>query len=886
MAKHDALGPYKAKRNFSITPEPQDGGESRAESKRGLQFVIQKHWATRLHYDLRLELDGTMKSWAVPKGPSFDPADKRMAVQVEDHPIAYNSFEGQIPDKQYGAGRVIIWDKGTWAPIGDAREGYRTGKLKFEVHGHKLHGHWTLVRMKGRDADKQPPWLLIKEHDAYERSATEYSVVDELPDSVAKLPAPDGGERTMKTRKADNSPIEPIGIPGIKRAKLPPALKPQLATLVDAPPSDPANWLYEIKFDGYRLLARVDGANVNLFTRNGHDWTHKLEHLAQALRKAGLPPCWLDGEIVVHGSAGVPDFQALQNAFDKARTKDIVYFVFDLPFCGGQDLREVALENRRGILKSLVDGIDSDAICFSDEFDASGRDITLSACKLGLEGVIGKRKDSIYRASRSPDWIKLKCTERQEFVIGGWTDPQGSRAGLGSLLLGVHDDKGALRYAGNVGTGFNARSLAQLRKQLDALAADKSPFSAKTAIDRKAHWVEPKLIAEVSFGEWTTTGSVRHSVFHGLRTDKPPTAIVREKPVHVQNASMSGKTLSEVSSEVPAKTATNEASKSLPASSKTTKTAADKPSLATSLPAGFKVSSPARVVDASTGAAKIDIVRYYALIAPLMLPHLKNRPVSLLRAPDGIAGSLFFQKHLDKYKLSGVRELDPALDPDHGRYLEIPTMQGLLSAAQMNVIEFHTWNAVKTSIGKPDRMTFDLDPGEGVSWATIQEATKLVRVLLEELELRSFVKTSGGKGLHVVVPIRKQLDWDTVKDFSQAIVQHLASTLPQMFVAKSGPRNRVGKIFVDYLRNGFGATTACAWTLRSRPGLGVSVPIGWDEIDHVTGGDQWKLANIHSRLDVGNKPWDDLAGAAQSLKEAMDVLDFPKDASKSPSKKT
>ncbi|CAN5864475.1 DNA ligase D [soil metagenome] len=868
MAKHDALGPYKAKRNFSITPEPQDGGESRAHA---LQFVIQKHWATRLHYDLRLELDGTMKSWAVPKGPSFDPTDKRMAVQVEDHPISYNSFEGQIPEKQYGAGKVIIWDKGTWQPIGDAREGYRTGKLKFEVHGHKLHGHWTLVRMKGKDDDKQPPWLLIKEHDAYERSATEYSVVDEWPDSVAKLPAPGDVESTMKTRKAGKSSAgakaasDPGEIAGIKRAKLPATLKPQLATLVDAPPSDPEGWLYEIKFDGYRLLARVDGDKVNLFTRNGHDWTHKLEHLADALRKAKLPPCWLDGEIVVHGAAGVPDFQALQNAFDTARTKDIVYFVFDLPFCGGQDLREVALENRRGILKSLVDGIDSDVVRFSDEFDAPGRDITLSACKLGLEGVIGKRKDSIYRASRSPDWIKLKCTQRQEFVIGGWTDPQGSRTGLGSLLLGVHDDKGALRYAGNVGTGFNAQSLAEVRKQLDAIAADRSPFSAKTAIDRTAHWVEPKLIAEVSFAEWTTTGSVRHSVFHGLRTDKPPTAIVREKPMHLQKASK----------------AAAAPSKSTKGSGKATDAAADKPALETSLPAGFKVSSPDRLVDASTGANKIDVVRYYALIAPLMLPHLKNRPVSLLRAPDGIAGSLFFQKHLDKYKMPGVRELDPALDPDHGRYLEIANVQGLLSAAQMNVIEFHTWNAVKTSIGKPDRMTFDLDPGEGVSWATIQEATKLVRVLLEELELRSFVKTSGGKGLHVVVPIRKQLDWDTVKDFSQAIVQHLARTLPQMFVAKSGPRNRVGKIFVDYLRNGFGATTACAWTLRSRPGLGVSVPISWDEIDQVTGGDQWKLANIHSRLDVGNMPWDDFAGAAHSLKEAMDMLDFPKKATKS-----
>ncbi|RZI94107.1 MAG: DNA ligase D, partial [Variovorax sp.] len=661
MAKADALKQYKAKRNFAITPEPQEGGESKAD---GLQFVIQKHWASSLHYDLRLELDGTMKSWAVPKGPSFDPADKRMAVQVEDHPISYNTFEGQIPAKQYGAGKVIVWDKGTWAPIGDAKKGYRDGKLKFALHGHKLHGHWTLVRMKGkgRDEAKQPPWLLIKEHDEWERASTEYSVVDEQPDSVGKLPAP--GKASSATASAPAM----AAVAG-KKAALPDTLKPQLATLVDAPPANPADWLYEIKFDGYRLLARVDGKAVKLFTRNGHDWTHKLAHLADALRAARLPPCWLDGEIVVNGEHGVPDFQALQNAFDTSRTRDIVYYLFDLPFCDGQDLRAVPLESRRARLQSLLGKVKPDVLRFSDVFDAAGSDIVLSACKIGLEGVIGKRRDSVYRASRSPDWIKLKCSQRQEFVIGGWTDPQGARVGLGSLLLGVHDERGALRYAGNVGSGFTGASLAQLRKQLDALAADKSPFSAKTAIDKRAHWVAPKLIAEVSFSEWTKTGSVRHPVFQGLRADKPPKAIVREQPVHAASAPE------------------------------------PKPALASSLPASLKVSNPERVIDPETGASKIDVVRYYALIAPLMLPHLKGRPVSLVRAPEGVGGELFFQKHLDKYKMPGVRPLDPALDPGHAPLLEIATAQGLLSAAQMNTIEFHTWNAVKTTIGKPDRMT-------------------------------------------------------------------------------------------------------------------------------------------------------------------------------------
>ncbi len=850
MARDDALKSYKAKRNFKITPEPEEGGEAGVEGQ--LQFVIQKHWATRLHYDLRLELDGTMKSWAVPRGPSFDPSDKRMAVQVEDHPISYNTFEGQIPAKQYGAGKVIVWDKGTWVPVGDAAKGYREGKLKFELHGHKLHGHWTLVRMKGKDKDeaKQPPWLLIKEHDAYERAAAEYSVVDEMPDSVGKLPLPGA--------KAARKPAAPKAV--VKSAKkaatkvaLPATLKPQLATLVDAPPADPDAWLYEIKFDGYRLLARIDGKKVQLFTRNGHDWTHKLGALAAALQKAKLPPCWLDGEIVVNNDAGVPDFQALQNAFDKSGTDAIVYFVFDLPFCDGEDLRAEPLEARRARLQMLLHDVDSDAVRFSEVFDAPGRDIVLSACKLGLEGVIGKRRESVYRASRSPDWIKLKCSQRQEFVIGGWTDPKGARAGLGALLLGVHDERGALRYAGNVGSGFSAASLAALRKQLDKIAAKASPFSAKTAVDRNAHWVQPKLIAEVSFSEWTKTGSVRHPVFHGLRADKPPVQIVRERPADDGQPARAGSKVSTTSKKSEA---------------------ASKPSPASVLPASFKVSSPTRVIDASTGATKIDVVRYYALIAPLLLPHLKRRPVSLVRAPEGIAGELFFQKHLEKYKMPGVRPLDPALDPGHAPLLEIASAQGLLSAAQMNALEFHTWNAYKTSIGKPDRMTFDLDPGEGVQWSTMQEAAKLVHVLLKELELAAFVKTSGGKGLHVVVPLQKRYDWDTVKAFSQAIVQHLARTLPQVFVAKSGPRNRVGKIFVDYLRNGFGATTASAWTLRARPGLGVSVPIGWEEVDHIESGAHWKLADIHRRLDTGNAPWDGYAAAARSPREAMAALDF------------
>jgi bifunctional non-homologous end joining protein LigD len=848
-----ALKAYRDKRNFDITPEPADGGVANENER---VFVIQKHWATRLHYDFRLELDGTMKSWAVPKGPSFDTADKRMAVHVEDHPLSYNTFEGTIPPKQYGAGKVIIWDKGTWIPVGDPRKGYKDGKLKFELRGHKLHGHWTLVRMKQRPGERQEAWLLIKERDEHVRPASEFSVVDEMPDSVKSLPDRPPGRPVAAPASAPDPADPPVSgpPPGARKAALPAALQPELATLVDSPPRDPANWIYEIKFDGYRMLARAEGGKVRLLTRNDNDWTHKLPELAKALEGMELPDGWYDGEIIMPGDRVPADIQALQGAFDSARTANIVYYLFDIPYCAGYDLREVPLEQRREVLQRVVERKPSDKVRFSAVFDAPPQDIVASACRLGLEGVVAKRRDSAYVTRRSSDWIKLKCGQRQEFVIGGYTDPKGSRTGIGSLLLGVHDKDGKLRYAGNVGTGFNERVLRDLRERLDALAADKPAFAPDPELPRNAHWVRPQLVAEVAFGEWTRTGRIRHSVFHGLRDDKKPSTIVREQPAH------------EAAPDQPAKAAkTAQAPKSA-------RPAADP--AAPELPASLRVSHPERVIDAKSGLTKIELVRYYALVAPLMMEHLKGRPVSLVRAPAGVGGELFFQKHAERYNMPGVEQLDPALSPDHKPMLEIASPEGLLSAAQMNVIEFHTWNAVKGTIGKPDRMTFDLDPGEGVGWPQVQQAAQLVRAMLGELKLPAFIKTSGGKGLHVVVPLKRQLDWDTVKDFSAAIVQHLARTIPDRFVAKSGPKNRVGKIFIDYLRNGFGATTACAWSARARPGLGISVPIDWDELDGLRGGDHWSVRTVHERLDQGNAPWQDYEASRTALGPAMKLLGF------------
>jgi bifunctional non-homologous end joining protein LigD len=833
----DSLKKYREKRNFAVTPEPAEGGESGGAD---LVFVIQKHWASRLHYDFRLELDGAMKSWAVPKGPSFDPSVKRMAVQVEDHPIAYNQFEGTIPEGQYGAGKVIIWDEGRWTPIGDPRKGYKTGHLKFTLDGVKLRGRWALIRMKGKESDRQPPWLLIKENDEYARPDRDFSVVDEMPDSVVPLRTKKkAAARSKPQARAVNATESTAALPG-KAAPLPVSLKPQLATLVDGVPRGADDWSYEMKFDGYRILARLDGGSAKLYTRNGHDWTARIPRLAQELAALEIANAWIDGEIVVLTREGVPSFQALQNAFDAASTADIVFYAFDLPYVAGRDLRDEPLGLRRDLLRQVIARCKGQHVKFSEAFDRPPADLVASACKLGLEGIIGKRLSAPYVSRRTDDWIKLKCTKRQEFVIVGYTEPKGSRQGFGALLLAVHEPDGGLRYAGNVGTGFDDRTLLDLHRKLAGIEQETSALTqGKPRALKQVHWVQPTLVGEVSFGEWTGDGHVRHSTFRGLRTDKPPKKITREVAMPAEKIS---------TRERPAK--------------------ALKEGAATP-PKGMKLSNPDRVIDPSSGATKLDLARYYGLVAPLMMPHLRGRPVSFVRAPAGIQGQHFFQRHSES-PIAGVLALPERLYPEHPPLMEISNEAAILAAAQLNVVEFHTWNAIKTSIAKPDRMLFDLDPGEGVDWPAVQQGAELVRVLLQELGLRGWLKTSGGKGLHVVVPIRKQYGWDAVKDFSEAMVRHLAQTLPKLFVAKSGPKNRVGKIFADYLRNGFGATTVAAWSARARPGLGVSVPVRWDELDGLKGSAQWTIANIHTRLDAGNEVWDDYA--PQAIGRAMKQL--------------
>ncbi|HEY5285166.1 MAG TPA: DNA ligase D, partial [Polyangia bacterium] len=734
---------------------------------------------------------------------------------------------------------------GTWQPIGDAAQGYLAGQLKFELHGHKLHGKWVLVRIKGK-GEKQPLWLLMKEKDEFVRQSADFSVVDEMPDSVKtsrQLVHKSGLKAAKAAAKKAGTRRTQTGMPAsATKAPMPAILAPQLATLVDSPPSDPRAWAYEIKFDGYRLMARVDGADIKLFTRNGNDWTPRLASLQKAIERAKLPAGWYDGEMVMLNAKGVPDFGALQQSFDAAKTNDIVLFLFDVPYCDGHDLRAVSLRERRAFLRGLLEKSSSERVRFSAAFDAPPESVVASACKLGLEGVIAKRLDSPYVSRRSTAWIKLKCSQRQEFVIGGYTDPQGSRVGIGALLLGVHDEDGVLRYAGKVGTGFDDHTLGALKARLDKLTAAKSPFSKAAAIQDRSHWVKPQLVAEVSFGEWTRAGIIRHSVFHALRTDKSASAIVRERAADTTRITKPGRA---------------------PAAHRSH-----------ALIPSLRVTHPERVIDLSTGITKIELVRYYGLVGDLMMAHLKGRPVSLVRAPSGVGGQLFFQKHAESVKWPGVRQLDPALYISHPPLLEIADKQGILSAAQWNVVEFHTLNTGTKSLQHPNRMIFDLDPGEGVAWNKVRDAATLVHAFLKELGLPAFLKTSGGKGLHVVVPLREAHDWDTVKGFSQAVVIHLAKTIPQRFVGKSGPKNRVGKIFIDYLRNGVGATTACAWSARARPGLGISVPVAWEELASLKGGDHWTVRTAHARLDEGNRAWDGYARSACRLTVAMKMLKY------------
>ncbi|MGA0609351.1 DNA ligase D [Caldimonas sp. KR1-144] len=817
----DPLQRYRAKRDFRITREPE-GGRAAARGAGSLAFVVQEHHARRLHWDFRLELDGTLKSWAVPRGISDDPADRRLAVQVEDHPLSYGSFEGRIPAGQYGAGTVEIWDRGEWQPEGDPRRGLARGKLHFELRGRRLRGHWTLVRT--RDPSQ---WLLFKSKASADAPAPAHE--------ARAAPAPDAPGRALK-----NAP----------RAELPDTLAPQLATLVKSPPADESNWLYEAKFDGYRILTRIERKQVRMFSRNGLDWTERFAALARSLAALRLPDGWYDGEVVMPGKQGLPDFAGLQAALaNGARGADALhYYLFDLPFCEGKDLRGVPLELRRAKLRELL-GEEGGVVHFSSAFEQTGRDLHAAACKLGLEGLIAKRRDAPYASGRNTDWLKLKCRLSQEFVVGGYTHPKGSRADLGALLLGVQaapGKAGPLRYVGNVGSGFSASQLAMLRKRLEPLQRESSPFADGPKPVRTIAWVEPRLVIEADFASWTADGHLRQASFRGLREDKPARQITIETARELGDAPAAKKPAAKASAKSAAANAT------------------------ASQAGGYKLTHPERVVDAHSGATKAEVAEYYARVAEWIAPHLAQRPAAVLRAPSGIGAKMFFQKHKPaQMGLDGVDEV--AIEGDDDSMLGIAVPQGLMACVQWNVLEFHTVGAWSRSPGVVERLSFDLDPGEGVQWPRVVEAAKLLRTMLLELGLEPFVKTSGGKGLHVVVPLAGRCGWERGKAFCKAVAEHLARTLPERFVAIAGPRRRVGRVFVDYLRNQPGATTACAWSVRARPGLPVSLPIEWEELDAAA---PLRLT-LREAIDArpqGNAPWAGYEDARRTLRDAERAL--------------
>jgi bifunctional non-homologous end joining protein LigD len=871
----DQLQKYRRKRNFVSTPEPT-GHPGHRPAQTAPMYVVQKHAATRLHYDFRLELDGTLKSWAVPKGPSLDPSQKRLAVHVEDHPLEYAEFEGVIPPKQYGAGTVLIWDRGVWTPQGNARDGYRQGVLKFRLDGQKLHGAWTLVRMQPRRNDRSDKakenWLLIKEQDAQAKRGKAGEIVDTMTNSVhsgrglaevggagarvwqsnrkevssglrvssSKVADSDSRRRSNRRVQYDDSKSETSNselskLPGAVKARQPDWIAPQLATLVDEMPSD-EGWLHEIKFDGYRLLCRVKNGEARLFTRKANDWTAKLSAQAEAVARLGFKEAWLDGEAVVLTEQGRSSFQALQNAFDSHFTGTIVYCVFDLMFLNGYDLRPSPLIERKRVLASRLGRTTDPHLRYSDHIIGDNLASLEEACRQGLEGLIVKRMDAPYRSGRGRAWLKVKCEQRQEFVIGGFTEPAGSRQGFGALLVGYYE-AGQLRYAGKVGTGFSDRVLKTLHRTLVGLERPKPPFvNPPRGYEAKgAHWVAPTLVAEIRFAEWTHEGILRQPSFQGLRADKPAAEIGRERAQHVVE------------------------DRSRPVNRRR-KDDNEQPGMLT---------NPDRVLYPDLGLTKAALAAYYKAVADWMLPHLRGRPLTLVRCPEGYQ-DCFYQKHVNDKVPKAIGRIEIEEDGGHDTYMLAESREALLALVQMGVLEVHTWGSTKNHLERPDRLTFDLDPDPSVSWAQVIEAAQLMKTLLEELGLVSFLKTTGGKGLHIVTPIQRTYGWDEVKGFAKLVAEHLVATIPQRFTSNMAKRARKGKIFIDYLRNARGATAIAAYSTRAKPGAPVSVPIEWEELSEELPSDYFTVMNVPSRLQrMRRDPWEAYSRSARRLTAVM-----------------
>jgi len=802
------LDDYRRKRDFRRTPEPRGKTAHHA----GYQYVIQKHDARRLHYDFRLELDGVLKSWAVPKGPSLDPRDKRLAVHVEDHPIEYGRFEGNIPKPEYGAGAVIVWDRGQWIPEGDVRADYRRGHLHFRLEGEKLRGDWKLVRTNAKSGAKDQ-WLLIKVDDAY---ASDIDIVSMLPDSVDSGRSIDD-VRANRARAAKH------------RVALPRQLRPQLATLVERVPTGP-DWWHEIKYDGYRVLCRVEHRQARLWSRNGKDMTHKMASLARAVeRLPGIENGWLDGEVVALQPDGRTSFSALQAALSEGRDRDLVYYLFDVPYLNGVDLTDEPLQARKAKLAMLLRARTTGPLRFSDHIRGDGPTFHRQACEFGLEGVVSKRVDSPYRGIRSSDWMKAKCRLRQEFVVGGYSEPAGARSGLGALLLGVYAD-GALRYCGRVGTGFDDKTLRALRRRLDALTTDTAPFTSPLPAEAKrgrVHWVKPQIVIDVEFAGWTHDDMIRQGSFQGVREDKAPRDVVRERP-----------TLPDLTPH-------------------TVTTGARRAPL---------LSHAEKILYPEDGLTKQDLARYYEAVIDWFLPEVRDRPLTLLRCPNGYNKECFFQKHAGDGTPAVVRRVPIREDDGVEDYLAVDSLEGVWALVQLGVLEMHVWGARRDQPDFPDRLVFDLDPDPSVPWAEVVAAALATRARLNDLGLVSFARTTGGKGLHVVVPLVRRRDWAAAKRFAKAFAEDLVRQHPQRYTARLPLAARRGKIFIDYLRNGRGATAIASYSTRARPHAPVAMPLRWDEITPSLDPSAYTLQTVPVRLAKRRRdPWADFRDARQSL---------------------
>jgi bifunctional non-homologous end joining protein LigD len=850
------LREYRRKRDFSSTPEPS-GGET--TSSDGRSFVVQKHAASRLHYDFRLEMEGVLRSWAVPKGPSLDPADKRLAVQTEDHPVEYGDFEGVIPEDEYGAGPVVLWDRGRWEPEGDAVRGYRAGRLKFRLHGEKLRGSWALVKTRGRDRrDAGRSWLLFKLADGEARRGVD--IVGSRPESVASGRTLDEvatgtGPRSRPARAKRPAESKDAAAKAkatkVKTSPLPDFVEPELATLTDEAPAGD-EWLHEMKFDGYRILCRVDEGRVRLLSRRENDWTDRLPNLVRAASALPVRRALLDGEIAVVLPGGHTSFQALQNLMSGAREGRFHYFAFDLLHLDGEDLAPAPLEERKRRLSALLAGGGTEPIVYSDHVVGSGPAFYAETCGKGLEGIVSKRRDAVYRPGRGRDWLKVKCRHEQEVVIGGYTAPQGSRVGLGALLVGVHDEQGRLQYAGKVGTGFSEATLGELTRRLKSLEQPDRPFASSPPGAGRAHWVRPELVAQVAFGEWTSDGRMRHPSFLGLREDKTAREVVREKPVERAEA-VGGKGKKGASAPKAAKGPGDARGPKRPAAP-----------AEEAVVAGVRLTHPDRVLYDPPGTTKRDLASYYVSVESRILPHIEGRPLALVRCPDGAHKECFFQKHAGHYAPKELRRVTIPEARKLGEYLVVDDLQGLVGLVQMGVLELHTWGSRVERLEQPDLLVFDVDPDEGLPWERVVEATLLLRARLEGLDLATFLKSTGGKGLHVVVPLRPRADWKEVSAFAQALALDIVRKEPKAYTAEASKARRKGKVFVDYLRNHRGASAVVPYSTRAKAGAPIAVPLAWDELGQRPIADSWTIQKAAERLKRPD-PWADFDPKRQPL---------------------